>query len=202
MSRPLVLFFVLFTLPVLLLLPLGAKAQMTVAGPPSPAGRALTIWFAQHIPAKFQAHGTFEVQPLSDFDMDEYLHGGDSDDNSHSNSQSNSQDDDDEIDGVFVNHPPRILLRVPESGKLDFTTFAHEYGHYVWFDLLTGSDRKRYAALYAKQKSAHKLITDYAAEGVEEGFAEAFAAETMTPATLLHQDPLSARFLSEWPAKK
>ena len=198
MFRPLVL----LSASVFLLLPLGAKAQVTVAGPPSPTGRALTAWFAQHIPAKFQARETLEVQPLPDFDMDEYLHRGDSDDHSQNNSQSNSEDDDDEIDGVFVNHPPRILLRVPESGKLDFTTFAHEYGHYVWFDLLTSGDRKRYAALYAKQKSAHKLITDYAAESVEEGFAEAFAADINAPASLLHQDPLSSRFLAEWPKER
>ncbi len=194
---------VLLSASVFLLLPLGARAQMTVAGPPSPTAHALTAWFAQHIPAKFQARGAFEVRPLPDFDMDEYLHGGDSDNHSGSdsqnNSQNNSQNDEDEIDGVFVNNPPRIMLRVPESGKLDFYTFAHEYGHYVWFALLTKGDRKRYEVLYDKQKAAHRLITDYAAESVEEGFAEAFAAETSTPATLLHQDPLSFRFLAAWP---
>ena len=168
---------------------------MTVAGPP-PAAHALTAWFARHIPAKFSARGAFEVQPLSDFDMDEYLH-GDSDD-----AQNNSQDDEDEIDGVFVDHPPRIMLRVPESGKMDFDTFAHEYGHYVWFTLLTKGDRKRYGAVYDKQKAAHRLITDYAAENVEEGFAEAFAAEVNAPAALLHQDPLSYRFLTEWPKER
>ena len=172
---------------------------MTVAGSPSPTAHALTAWFAQHIPAKFQARGAFEVRPLPDFDMDEYLHGGDSDDNSPNSNAQDSKDDDDEIDGVFVNNPPRIVLRVPESGKLDFYTFAHEYGHYVWFDLLSKGDRKRYEVLYDKQKAAHKLITDYAAESVEEGFAEAFAASVNAPATLLHQDPLSFRFLAAWP---
>lgn len=179
---------------------------MTVAGPPG-AARVLTIWFAQHIPAKFQARGTFQVHPLSDFDMDDYLHGADSDSSSddgsqnnfQNNSQNDSQDDDDEIDGVFVDHPPRIMLRVPASGKIDFYTFAHEYGHYVWFTLLSKDDRRRYEVLYDKQKAAHRLITDYAAENVEEGFAEAFAADANAPALLLRQDPLSYRFLSEWP---
>ena len=171
---------------------------MTVAGPPSPTAHALTAWFAQHIPAKFQTHGAFEVQPLSDFDMDEYLHSDDSDDHT----QNNSQDDDDEIDGVFVDHPPCITLRVSEPATIDFDTFAHEYGHYVWFDLLSKSDRKRYGIVYDKQKAAHKLITDYAAESVEEGFAEAFSADINAPAALLHQDPLSYRFLSEWPKER
>lgn len=168
---------------------------MIVAGPPSPTAHALTAWFARHVPAKFRPQEPVEVQPLSDLGMDDYLHEGDSDDNS----QNNSQDDDDEIDGVFVNHPPRIVLRVPDSGQLDFDTVAHEYGHYVWFDMLTNGDRKRYKALYDKQKSAHRLITDYAAESVEEGFAEAFAADINFPAALLRQDPLSFQFLSRWP---
>ena len=179
-----------------LLLPLGVKAQMIVAGPPTPAARALTAWFGQHIPAKFQAHGPFAVSALSDAAMDDYLHDGD---NSDAGAQSDSEDDDEEIDGVFVNDPPQIFLRVPPSGDLDFDTFAHEYGHYVWFNLLTKNDRKQYEALYQKQKSAHKLITDYAAESVEEGFAEAFSADMNAPAILLHQDPLSYQFLSEWP---
>lgn len=175
---------------------------MTVAGAPSPTAHALSAWFAQHIPAKFQARGPFEVQPLSDFDMDEYLR-GDSDDAQNDSQNSSSQDDDNyEIDGVFVDDPPRITLRVSEPDAIDFDTFAHEYGHYVWFDLLTKGDRKRYRAVYDKQKAAHRLITDYAADSVEEGFAEAFAADVNTPAALLHQDSLSYRFLAEWQKEK
>lgn len=193
--------FVLLSASVFLLLPLGAKAQMTVAGPPSPTAHTLTAWLARHIPAKFQAHGAFEVRTLSDFAMDNYLR-GDSDDTPN-NLQNDSQDDNnDEVDGVFVDHPPRITLRVPEPGTVDFDTLAHEYGHYVWFDLLSKSDRKRYKAIYDKQKAAHKLITGYAAENVEEGFAEAFAADTNAPLSLLHQDPLSYRFLAEWPKER
>ena len=192
MLRVFVLVFVLG----FLLWPVHASAQMTVAGPPTPTAHALTAWAAKHIPAKFQAVCLLEVSPLSDFGMDDYLHDGD-------HSQNNSHGgDDDEIDGVFVNHPPRILLRIPNSGRLDFATFAHEYGHYVWFDLLTNDDRKRYKALYDRQKAARKLVTSYAAESVEEGFAEAFAAETTSPAALLRADPLSAKFLADWPPKR
>lgn len=169
---------------------------MTVAGPPTPTAHALTVWFGQHVPAKFRAQEQVEVRPLSNFGMDDYLHDADS------GSGSNSEGDDDEIDGVFVNHPPRIMLRIPPSGTLDFDTFAHEYGHYVWFNLLSPDDRKRYKTLYDKQKSAHKLVTEYAVEGVEEGFAEAFAADINAPTTLLRTDSLSYRFLSDWPKKR
>lgn len=127
--------------------------------------------------------------------MDDYLRDGD-------NPQNKSQGDDDEIDGVFVNHPPRILLRIPDSGRLDFGTLAHEYGHYVWFDLLSKDDRNRYKSLYDRQKAGHKLITSYAAESVEEGFAEAFAAEVTASSALLRADPRSARFLADWLPKR
>lgn len=180
---------------VFLLLPGGAQAQMTVAGPPSPTGRALMAWAAKHVPAKFQAREPLEVSPLSESGMDDYLRDGD-------NPQNKSQGDDDEIDGVFVNHPPRILLRIPDSGRLDFGTLAHEYGHYVWFDLLSKDDRNRYKSLYDRQKAGHKLITSYAAESVEEGFAEAFAAEITAPSALLRTDPQSARFLADWLPKR
>ncbi len=175
----------------LLLFGRPATAQIVVNGPPqAPAARALTAWFGRHVPAKFRPRGKFEVKPLSDPEMDDYLHNGD--DGPH------SQNDDDEIDGVFVNHPPQIVLRVPERQAVDFYTFAHEYGHYVWFDLLTQGDRRQYKTLYERQKSAHRLITGYAGVSLEEGFAEAFAVSLTDPVTLSRQDPASARFLTRW----
>lgn len=176
-----------------------AIAQMTVTGPPGPAAHALTVWFGQHIPLRFQAHGRFEVQPLSDPEMEAYLHEADSDSDSDSAVASNDSDDD-EIDGVFVDDPPKIILRVPPSGQVDFGTFAHEYGHYVWFELLSKDDRKRYRDLYGRQKAAHHLVSDYAAASVEEGFAEAFSADINDPVSLQHHDALSYQFLSRWTA--
>ena len=182
--------FILLPALVFLLVPLGgARAQLTVAGPASSAARAVTVWAAA-LPAKFAPKGRLEVSPLSEGGMDDYLRDG---------GPEQSRVEDDEIDGVFVRRPPRIVLRVPDSGRVDFGTLAHEYGHYVWFDLLTKNDRNRYGALYARQKAAHKLVTPYAADSVEEGFAEAFAADLADPALLLRADPLSAQFLSRWP---
>ena len=182
----------------LLLLPNPAHAQLTVDGPPTPTAHALAAWFQKHIPAKFQAHTPVEVQPFSDTGMESYLHNGDPDSENNSSHSENSADDD-EIDGVFVNAPPQIILRIPPSGKLDYPTFAHEYGHYVWFNLLSKDDRNQYKFIYKHQKSAHKLITDYAYESVEEGFAEAFSADIIHPAALRHQDELSYQFLNRWP---
>ena len=171
-----------------------SSAQIIVAGPATLTAHALTVWFGQHIPAKFQAHSPVEVQPLSDAAMDDYLQ---SDPDSDHDTSS-----DEEIDGVFTDDPPQIYLRVSDADQIDIPTFAHEYGHYVWFDLLTKEDRKRYKAVYERQKSAHRLVSSYAAESLEEGFAEAFSVDVTDPAALLHQDPLSFQFLARWPRKQ
>ncbi len=196
--------FILFLGALLLLLPRQAPAQISVSGPATPAANALTAWSRLHIPAKFQTHGKVEVQPLSDAAMDDYLH-SDPDNDAESgdaNNDSHSEDSAEEIDGVFTDDPPQIYLRVSDPAQIDYATFAHEYGHYVWFDLLTNADRKRYKAIYEHQKAAHRLISDYAGESLEEGFAEAFSADIVTPAALLHQDPLSYQFLSRWPKEQ
>ena len=175
----------------LLLAPRGAGAQIVVSGPVTPTARSLTAWFGRHIPARFAARGRFEVHPLSDDEMEAYLRGGDAD-------QSQSQDDDGEIDGVFEDNPARITLRIPASGQPDLYTFAHEYGHYVWFNLLSRDDRRRYAGIYKKQRAAGHLVTRYAETDIEEGFAEAFSFYANEPPLLMHRDALSCQFLSQW----
>ena len=194
MTRAHSLFWVPLLAAGLLLSGRSARAQIVVTGPSTPVARSLTLWFARHIPARFQARGRFEVHPLNDSEMDAYLgaDGSDADNSSHA--------DDGEIDGIFEDNPARITLRVPDAGPLDLYTFAHEYGHYVWFTLLTKDDKKRYEAVYKKQKAAHHLVTRYAQTDVEEGFAEAFSFYANEAPLLLHRDALSYQFLSQWTA--
>ena len=188
----------------LFLAPHAARAQIVVTGPVTPTARTLTAWFARHIPARFAARGRFEVRPLSDGEMDAYLRAGDagqdSPDQDLSDQDQSSHDDDGAIDGIFEDNPARITLRVPASGQPDLDTFAHEYGHYVWFNLLSQGDRKRYECLYKKQKAAHHLVTRYAETDVEEGFAEAFSSYANEPPLLRRRDALSFQFLNQWPA--
>ena len=185
----------------LLLAPHGAQAQFVVTGPPaSPVAASLSAWFDHHVPARFRARERFEVHPLTDPQMAAYLQSGDTDTDEGQNSPQKSHADEGEIDGVFEDNPPRITLRVPETGDPDTFTFAHEYGHYVWFDLLTRDDRKRYEAVYKKQKAAHHLVTRYAATDAEEGFAEAFSFYVSEPPLLQRRDPASYQFLNLWAA--
>jgi hypothetical protein len=171
-----------------------ADAQIVVTGPATPAAHILMAWFAHHLPARLGPHGRFEVTPLTDNVMDDYLRTGDTD------QDQNSHTDDGEIDGIFEDNPPRITLRLSADGLPDLYTFAHEYGHYVWFDLLSDVDKKRYESVYKKQKAAHHLVTRYASTGLEEGFAEAFSFYANEAPLLRHRDPLSYQFLNQWVA--
>lgn len=187
-----------------LLGPRPASAQVVVAdGPGQPAAHALLHWFYGHIPTRYQARERFVVYPLTDTAMDAYLSaqdtGEDRDKDAGENGGSSSHADDGEIDGIFEERPPRITLRLPGRGTPDLDTFAHEYGHYVWFHLLSRDDRDQYASLYKHQKAAHRLITRYAEVNVEEGFAEAFARYVNAPAALRARDRASFEFLRTWP---
>lgn len=194
MARARSLFLLLLLAAGLVLSARHAHAQIIVTGPGTPVSRSLTLWFEHHIPTRYQARGRFEVNPLNDDEMEAYLRGGDSDGGQDSHA------DDGEIDGIFEENPPRITLRIPISGQPDLYTFAHEYGHYVWFNLLSRDDKKRYEGIYRKQKAAHHLVTRYAATDVEEGFAEAFSFYANEAPLLLHRDALSYQFLGQFAA--
>ena len=181
----------------LLLAPRVATAQLIVTGPPSPTSALLSSLFDRNIPAKFRSKEQFEVHPLTESQMVSYLQDASGD----TPSDHNSRTDDGTIDGIFEDNPPRITLLVPDNGPPDLFTFAHEYGHYVWYDLLTRDDRKRYEAVYKKQRAARHLVTRYAETDMEEGFAEAFSFYALEPPLLRHRDGASYQFLSAWPAQ-
>ncbi len=172
-----------------------ARAQIEVSAPSGAQVRALGNWYEQHIPFRFRAHGVVDVTLFTDREMDAYLKGGNTGDSEDSAA---SRADDGDIDGVFENDPPRITLRLPFTGELDTFTFAHEYGHYVWFTLLSSGDRRRYEVIYNKQRAAHHLVTRYAGTELAEGFAEAFSFFVNQPPLLAHRDARSYQFLAQW----
>lgn len=165
---------------------------LAVSGPTDADVHTVGLWYEHHIPARFRARQAVSVSMLTGPEMGFYLNSQSSGDGS------NDSNDDGDIDGVFENDPPCITLRLSDDGKPDTLTFAHEYGHYVWFDLLSDADRKHYEAVYDRQKAAHRLITDYAADCVQEGFAEAFSYFIAEPSVLSSRDPLSFQFLAQW----
>ena len=66
-----------------------------------------------------------------------------------------------------------IILRPEMITDSPIKNLWHEYGHYVWFEILNKTQRETYKQIY--QKST-KYPTQYALEGgVKEDFAESFA---------------------------
>jgi hypothetical protein len=171
---------------------LPASAQIVVSSPVPAAAQSLTSWYSHHIPARFRATSRLTIRELPEAEMDIYLHGG-SEDASHSEG-----DDMADIDGVYESQPDRMALRLPPAHGIDMFTFAHEYGHYVWFHLFSDDDRRRYETLYKHRRTTSRLVTRYAGTSVEEGFAEAFSFYVAEPPILAARDPDSFQFLSRW----
>lgn len=173
-----------------------SRAGLLYSAPNANSSSKLNDWYLHHIPTVFQAHNDLFVNEYYDAQMDAYLTSG-SADTSNLRNNDNSGGDMSDVDGVFENDPPRLSLRIAPDGSVDFMTFAHEFGHYVWFIEMNDSERQRYSKLYHKQKSAHHLVTKYAETDTEEGFAEAFSFYVSQPAILAHRDSDSYQFLKQ-----
>src|SRR5205807_9417310 len=94
------------------------------------------------------------------------------------------------------NDIPTITLRrtMPEDEAA--FVFTHEFGHFVWYKILTRQQRTDYMSLWRSLKRSGELVTRYAGDSDEEGFAEAFAHFLRKPSRLRSLDPRSYRFLS------
>lgn len=118
------------------------------------------------------------------------------------------RNDDSVVDGCYQNGeagddgPPIITVCDTLKGDQAGLVFAHEYGHFVWNELLTEEQRVRYARVWRSQKRAHHLVTEYARESDEEGFAEAFAYFARHPSQLARKDAASTLFLRDLSAAR
>lgn len=167
-----------------------AHADLDIAGATAQQQAALGSVFEDRLPARFHTHRLIDVQILSRQAMLDYIHQGEPADQSADQDQG-----DDTIDGIYEDGPPTVTLRTtPDIDDLSFT-FAHEYGHYVWQDLMTRAQHTAYAKIYYKERAAHHLVTGYAATELDEGFAESFSFYVMAPPILQKRDPLSFEFL-------
>lgn len=174
-----------------------SDAQILVSAPSDAQARQMQAWYEHHVPRRFRAHSPILVREMDDAQMAAYLKGDDYNTDSAAGPVSHTDDGDGDIDGIFESDPDRIALRLSDTGTVDLFTFAHEYGHYVWFHLLSKDDRSRYEAVYDRQRAAHRLVTRYAATDLEEGFAEAFSFYACEPLMLSHRDQQSFQFLTQ-----
>lgn len=173
--------------------PSALADEPTIDGPAS-VTQSLTSWYDQNIPSAFRVACPLLVHEMTESALIDYINSGSGAHQSKTSTVSNTDD----IDGVYDRNPPRIAVEIEQDGKVDDFTFAHEYGHYVWFELMTKADRRAYEAVYKQSKSDKHLVTDYAAVSVDEGFAEAFSFYVNLPQDLQYRDADSYDFLSNW----
>lgn len=111
--------------------------------------------------------------------------------------------DDSIVDGCYEaggdreSDPAIISLVDSLRGEEAEFVFTHEYGHFVWDEFLSDAQRGRYARLWRLQRRDGHLVTHYAADSEEEGFAEAFAHFIRKPGLLKLKDARSYQFLQE-----
>ncbi len=140
------------------------------------------------------------LRELSDADMDRLIA-------RKQQGAGDAREDDSVIDGCYENGGQQeddsatITLRDTLSGEEAVLVFTHEYGHHVWDEILTNGERARYERLWRQQKRAHRLVTEYAGDSEEEGFAEAFAYYLRRPTRLRQRDPASWQFLNDIAAR-
>jgi hypothetical protein len=145
-------------------------------------------------PAIWKAHRIVVVREISDAEMDRLVE----------QFEGPSDKSDSIVDGCYQattdneETAGRITLRESLHGENATLVFVHEYGHYVWSNVLTGADRVRYRRIWREQKRIGNLITEYAGDSDEEGFAEAFAYFIRRPAMLRRLDARSSRFLGDF----
>lgn len=154
-----------------------------------------TLWrrLYSQLPAAWKARELVYVREITDEEMDRFVEKFEG-----PNSKDNSI-----VDGCYQANVAseetagQITLRQSLRGENAALVFVHEYGHYVWGNVLTSADRARYRRIWRDQKRNRSLITDYAGDSDEEGFAEAFAYYIRKPAMLRRIDSRSAGFLGE-----
>jgi hypothetical protein len=168
---------------------LPANADLAIQGGTHNQRVMLRQTYWGFIPSRFRTSELVPVQLLTDAAMNKYINGG-------NDSVSDSKDADDTVDGIYEDGPPLITLRATRPDSELSYTVSHEYGHFVWQTMMQASEKASYNKIYNAQKSAGNLVSEYAGYNVNEGFAEAFATYSTTPALLKAKDPLSYNFIN------
>lgn len=144
------------------------------------------------LPAAWKSRNEVLVREVSDREMDRLVE-------EHGDAPASSPEGDDEVQGFFEWSEPRdtptITLRASMSTEEASFVFTHEYAHYVWEELLDRRTRRAYEDVWRDRRNRHKLVSEYAEESVDEGFAEAVAHFVRRREKLHRKDPESEDFL-------
>lgn len=163
-----------------------AYGDLLLASFPRDAARqALWQQVFRAVPAPLRPKRDVRVRAVSDNEMERLAREG---------LDEAAQEDDSVVDGMFFldgDDRPNIALRRSLWGEKAALVFAHELGHLVWDTQLGRDQRGEYAEAYGRAKASKQLVTPYASESLEEGWAEAFSFFVLRPDTLRKRDPVS-----------
>lgn len=185
----------------LLFVSLAITPSRTTVRAERETGRS-AVWnrLYEALPSVWKTRQTVIVREVSDREMDDLTR--DDSRSGFSNSPDRSESEDEgEIEGFYEYSPrrgaPVITLRSSlSSGEAEFV-FTHEYGHFVWENILSDDQCDAYFRLWSRQRHNRSLVSDYARDSVEEGFAEAFAHLLRRPERLHKRDARSETFLQD-----
>jgi hypothetical protein len=169
-----------------------AKAALRIADD-APHARLWRQLYRQ-MPTCWKTSRTVFLQEVSDDEMDRLV------ERTRHRNRDEARDDS-LVDGCYESGGPHeddfptITLRDSLNGEERSLVFTHEYGHFVWDEILTDAQRGRYALLWRQLKRSGHLVTEYAGDSEEEGFAECFAYSLRRPGLLQHRSPEAAQFL-------
>ena len=171
--------------------PACATLRITIGSPHA------SLWqrIYDQIPEVFKSHSSVLIKEVSDEEMEDLV-GEHERDLQHNGSSQGVVDAFYQSAQSERDPTPSITIRraLPEySAQFIFT---HEYGHFVWYEKLSRSQRSEYKRIWREQKRAGSLVTRYAGEDEYEGFAEAFAFYLRSPAKLRRIDAESWHFLN------
>ena len=112
-------------------------------------------------------------------------------------------EDNSTVDGCYQSAPegdqaPAVIsLRKGMAADEAAFVFTHEYGHFIWDEILTDADRSEFRQLWRQSKREGRLVTVYAADCDEEGFAEDVAHYLRRSSKLRRKDLPAYEFLRD-----
>lgn len=105
------------------------------------------------------------------------------------------------IDGIYVSdmirryRPSYIYLRKKAKKSETAASFVHEYGHYVWNEVLTKRERDTFSRRWDNDAEIFDTYCHYSTDSPEEAFAESFSYFIRMPWVVRSKDPVTYKFL-------
>lgn len=146
------------------------------------------------LPAFFKTKRTVVIEEVTDEGMEKLLA-------QEMPGQQDNQDKDSVVDGYYRPGSGEdgaiITLRKSLDGENVGLVFIHEYAHFLWETRLNARQRDDYRTIWKRAKRIDTLVTGYAGESVEEGFADTLAYYVRRPDTLKRKDREGFKYMGE-----